>query len=94
MIYQQMSLLYIQMGRGNFYEPEPGVSFQWIYDNRIFPIRSEIRGENHYWYMRKMIALRPYTVYLAPHGKLEPDILDNAARHVLYLASCPDKLKE
>ena len=70
-----------------FEEPLPPRAFKWLYGGNVYPVRPERRGENIYWYMVKMVDRVQHRIYLAPAGKLEPDILNNAALQIEAAAS-------
>jgi len=89
--FEQLSIFSIYMSGSSFVQPpEPG-RFKWVYGKYAFPVQAEVRGNNYYWYMRKMVGGQIHIVYLSPMGKLESGLLDNAARYILELASTPDK---
>lgn len=62
----------------NFREPDPPEPFRYLKDGDAFSIRPEKRGENTYWFMRKMRAGKTAVVYLGPVGSLTHEHLDNA----------------
>lgn len=70
----------------NFYEPSPPTPFRWLKDGTLYPIRPETRGNNTYWYLRKMYNGKALSVYLGGEGQLEPALLDNAVVQVEHQA--------
>lgn len=68
---------------GSFVEPLPPKRFHFEANNRQrFPVVPEKRGNGVYWYMRKKIGGRQHGLYLAPQGKLELEMLKNAAEQI------------
>jgi hypothetical protein len=71
-----------------FKEPSPLVGqFTWLHDGGIYSVVPEKRGNNHYWYMRKMVDGEKHKIYVAPAGKLLVELLDNAAAQIAAAAS-------
>lgn len=66
---------------------EPDHSFMWLHEGNMYSVAREKRGNNFYWYMRKMFLKQNYTVYVAPAGKLSAELLDNAAAQIVANAS-------
>ena len=66
---------------GIFEEPPFAKKFTFEAQSRIrYHVRKEKRGANRYWYLRKKIGRKQHSVYLAPQGKLELAMLENAAK--------------
>lgn len=73
-----MSLILPQGGL--FLEPFPPCRFTFESQSRArYPVRPERRGKSTYWYMRKVVDGELHNIYLAPSGKLELEMLENAA---------------
>jgi hypothetical protein len=71
-----------------FKEPHPlGGQFTWLHDGSVYSVVPEKRGNNHYWYMRKMVDGEKHKIYVAPAGKLSVELLDNAAAQIAAAAS-------
>lgn len=62
----------------NFNEPDPPSPFRYLRNGSSYSVRPERRGNNLYWFMRKMQAGKTAVVYLGPVGSLTRDLLDNA----------------
>jgi hypothetical protein len=71
-----------------FKEPSPLLGqFTWLHDSAVYSVVPEKRGNNHYWYMRKMVDGEKHKIYVAPSGKLSVALLDNAAAQIGAAAS-------
>jgi len=72
---------------GQFTEPFPPCRFLYEAPSRIrYPVRPERRGKRWYWYMRKVIDGTLHNIYVAPEGKLESEMLENAAALIEFRA--------
>jgi hypothetical protein len=71
-----------------FKEPHPLMGqFTWLHDGSVYSVVPERRGNNHYWYMRKMVDGEKRKIYVAPAGKLSAELLDNACIQIAAAAS-------
>lgn len=70
-----------------FEEPHPPGSFTWMYDEIVYSVSPEWRGNRIYWYMRKMVEGETHKLYVAPAGKLSAELLNNAAAQIAANAS-------
>lgn len=62
----------------DFVEPTPPTPFKYLTNGDAYPVRPEPRGQRVYWFMRKMRNGQSATIYLAPHGLLSKELIDNA----------------
>lgn len=70
-----------------FQEPNPPKAFYWLHNGANYAVRPEKRGQNIYWYMRKMVRGEKSNIYVAPQGKLTAVLLNNAAEQIAANAS-------
>ena len=64
-------------------EPSPPKAFKYQAQNGlVLNVRPELRGSNYYWFVNKQIGDAKHHIYLAPAGKLEKVLLENAAKQI------------
>jgi len=71
----------------DFIEPVPPQPFKFLHDGKLYPVRTERRGDNLYWYMSKMVNGRTYRIYLGGLSQLDAELVENAVKQIEYQAN-------